>query len=425
LKHLLLCLLAITYLSSCKTPPKKIVAIDFVDSLINNYTTPQAVINNNADLQFWKKRIVPGIADIGNTSKYAAALISRFHLAGDIKDVQTADSVLQKTAFDFNGKESGPYFSLMGHCILQHRFKEADSMLHLAMNICLKQYETDAASFDVDFESGRMGMAESHLQKINFPNDYGYQFRKSKMMHYKGDLDASITAMQAAVDLSGQNDVLKLAALSNVGDLFIHAGKLDKAYQCFVQCVLQNPADLHSIMGIGWVALVKDKNDSLAERIFRFVAGKTQSPEPLFKLVCAADQRGDTVLQLKYALLFEQKASDAIYGNMYNKYLIQLYTGILHNPAKALAIAKKELDNRRTPQTNAWYAWAMLCNNKKEEAYTIYQKYISGKPLEGLELYYMGKLMQTLDKGYNAKQYFEQARKNEYDLSPAIVKDLQ
>jgi hypothetical protein len=39
---------------------------------------------------------------------------------------------------------------------------------------------------------------------------------------------------------------------------------------------------------------------------------------------------------------------------MYHKYLVELYTGILNSPAKALAIAEKEIDNRATPQTYAW-----------------------------------------------------------------------
>jgi hypothetical protein len=44
--------------------------------------------------------------------------------------------------------------------------------------------------------------------------------------------------------------------------------------------------------------------------------------------------------------------------------------------------------------------------------------------LEALELYWMGKLMQSLNKGYNAKQYFTEAVKNKYDLNPIVIKDL-
>jgi len=410
---------------SCKNANTPVVSTTFTDSLMNNYSTPLAIKNNEADLQFWKNRIVANTPDYSNTLKYAATLVRRFNLLGNIKDVKLADSLLLKTAQDYNGKEAGPYFSLVSHYILEHRFKDADSIFDKAAAIGIKKYETDAVSFDIDFELGRMQLAKLFLKNMQIENDYGYQFRKSKWMHYNGELDSSIAAMQKAVTNAGKDDALRLAALSNVGDLYIHASKLDKAYDCFVQCVKANAADMHSIMGIGWIALAKDKNDSLAQKLFEFVAGKTQSPEPLFKLVAVGEQRGDSALQVKYAKAFEAKAIDSLNGNMYNKYLIQLYTGILHQPAKAEAVAKKELDNRTTPQTYAWYAWALLNNNKADEAYKVYEKNVSGKPLEGLELYWMGKLMQLFNKGYNANQFFKAATINLYDLSPAVQADLK
>ena len=128
---------------------------------------------------------------------------------------------------------------------------------------------------------------------------------------------------------------------------------------------------------------------------------------------------------MKYAREFEEQVTQPAYGNMYNKYLIELYTGILNEPAKAVVLAERELQNRITPQTYAWYAWALLADHKSDEAYKIYQQHVSGKPLEGLELYWMGKLMQELNKGYNANQFFKAALKNEYDLSPVYIRDLK
>ena len=137
-----------------------------------------------------------------------------------------------------------------------------------------------------------------------------------------------------------------------------------------------------------------------------------------------AQQRGDKVLEKEYAEQFVARSTDTVYGKMYNKYVIEIYTGILNDPAKAGLLAKNELKNRTTPQTYAWYAYALFKNNKKEEAYKVFEKYVSGQPLEGLELYYMGKLMKGLDKGYDASEFFKAAEKNKYDLSPDMQKDL-
>jgi hypothetical protein len=108
-------------------------------------------------------------------------------------------------------------------------------------------------------------------------------------------------------------------------------------------------------------------------------------------MIQLADARGDSSAQKKYAIEFEAIVTQSYYGNMYNKYLIELYTGILNDPAKAEAIAAKELLNRSTPQTYAWYVWALCYNNKLAEAEKAYREHVSGQPLEGLELYWMGR----------------------------------
>ncbi|MEP7230802.1 MAG: hypothetical protein ABI691_11150 [Ginsengibacter sp.] len=410
---------------SCNNDKKIIVDRGFIDSLISNYTEPVAIKFNKGEIEFWGKRINPANPGFVNETKYAGALAVRFHLKGDIKDIKLADSVLYKVDSDFDHKEAAPLVSLASHAITQHQFKKADSLLEMAKKIGLKKYESIATSFDVDFELGRYDLCANELRTIRSSNDYGYFFRKSKFEHYKGNLDSSIKAMLTASDLAGESIPLKQAALSNAADLYIHSGKLQKAADLYMESIHLSASDLHSITGLGWIALVHDKNDSLATKIFEFVHSKSQAPDPLFKLSQVAEATGDSSLQLKYAKEFAKVTADSAYGNMYNKYLIELYTGILNDPTKAEFISKKELTSRATPQTYAWYVWSLFSNDKKEQAYSYYEKFVSGKPLEGLELYYMGKMMQALKKGYNAQQFFKAAFDNKYDLSPSKVKDLE
>lgn len=418
--------LAIVLLSaSCKHEKEIIVPAAFADSLISNYTQPGVYKVNETDLQFWRDRIDPKNPGMVNELKYAAALIQRFYLLGDIQDVVSSDSILFIADWAFNHKESSPDLALVRNSILQHRFKLADSLLDEAKKADIKPYDAIATSFDVFFELGRYQLAEAMLQKIADYKDYGYNFRLAKLAHYRGEPDSSIAAMQRASVIAGNNVYLKQAALSNAGDLYLHKGNLQKASDLYIESIRLNVTDLHSIMQLGWMALVHDKNDSLAEKIFRFVQSKTKSPDILFKLTQLADARKDSVTQKKYAGEFESIVVKPVYGNMYNKYLIELYTGILNEPSKAETLAAKELLNRSTPQTYAWYVWTLYSNNKPAEAEKAYQEHVSGKPLEGLELYWMGKYMQGQEKGYNANQFFKAAYKNRYDLSPDMINDLE
>ena len=421
----LLGLSVICGLAGCVHEKKQIVSEPFIDSLINHYREPEIAIVNDSNIIFWQNRMRPGSHGLVSESKYAAALVFRFHLFGNIRDIHTAESVSRKIDRDFNGKEAQAALTLARYAILQHRFKEADDWLKKATQTGLKKYDLLTAGFDVDFELGRYFSASNKLKELKAGADYGYFFRRSKMDHLNGALDSSVHAMTRAAELEENSPYLKQVALGNAADLCIHAGKMEKAAALYRQCVEMNSADFHSLQGLGWIALVYDRNDSLAEKIFSFVLTKNKLPDALFKLTQMADAQGNLDLENKYAEAFTRQATDPVYGQMYNKYLIELYTGILHKPALAEQIAEQELINRATPQTWAWYAWSLFSNNKKEQACTVFEKNISGRPLEGLELYWMGKMMQGINKGFNARAFYQAAYSNKYDLSPGILKDLE
>jgi len=411
-------------LASCQTENKPIVSVTFIDSLLSHYSDT-AIHNASAtETQFWKNRIDPANHGLVNELKYASGLVNHFKLNGNIAHLIMADSILHAADMAFNQKESGPKLAMVRNSILQHRFKEADSLLQQAKVIGIKNYESASMGFDVAFELGHYGLAEFGLKKMADQTDYGYQFRKAKLAHYKGQLDTAIAAMHRASQLAAGNIYLKQAALSNEADLYLHNGDMQQANDLYVQSIRLHAADLHSITQLGWITLQHDQNDSLAEKIFRFVQSKTKAPDVLFKLAQVAEARGDSLQQKKWANEFVSIVTTTAYGNMYNKYLLDLYTGILHEPAKAEAIAARELLNRTTPQTYAWYVWALHCNNNAAAAEKVYQQQVSGKPLEGLELYWMGKYMQSQNKGFTAKQFFKAAYKNRYDLGPSMVNDL-
>ncbi len=425
MKYLVAALCLASVFVSCKNKNAKIVSDVYVDSLIKHYTPPALVTANEQDMQFWKNRIDPNRPGQVNESRYAGTLIARFHQFGDINDVKQAEGILKNINKTYKNTLPSPFVALTSSAMMQHRFMQADTLLQTAKKLGIDGFTTNTLSFDVYFELGQYQEAKTYLALLKKDNDYSYYFRRSKMDHLNANIDSAINGMLKAASLEKQVPYLQGVALSNAADLYVHAGDLQKAAALYKQCISLNSVDFHSILGIGWIALVHDKNDTLAEKIFQFVQTKNKLPDPLSRLYQMAQQRGDRTLEKKYAGEFVAKATDTAYGRMYNKYVIEIYTGILNNPAKAEELAKNELNNRTTPQTYAWYAYALFMNGKKEEAYKVFEQYVSGQPLEGLELYYMGKMMKGLDKGYNANEFFKAAEKNKYDLSPDLEKDLE
>ena len=230
MKNLFPLLTILVVLSSCNHDKKIIVESAYIDSLINNYTEP-AVATNAADVKFWGDRIDSAHPGFTNELKYSSALAARFALKGEIQDLKSSDSLLKAIAKTYNYKEAAPYTSLIPRSISQHKFNEADTFLTKAKAIGIKAYDDGAYSFDVNFELGRYVLAIENLNKIRDKTDYGYQFRLSKLEHYKGNLDSATGAMLVAASLADHNPMLIAAALSNAADLEIHAGKLEDAYQ--------------------------------------------------------------------------------------------------------------------------------------------------------------------------------------------------
>ncbi|CAN5818599.1 hypothetical protein BH11BAC4_BH11BAC4_26450 [soil metagenome] len=424
MKQIITAIALVFIISSCNKKAGTVTDTTFIDSLITNYKKSAAQEINEKDIIFWKNKLDKAPVGFLESQQYAGNLVARFHLYGDIKDLKAADSILHWLNDQYKEADAGPLRTLAGYAILQHRFHEAYEYVQKALALGSERYASELLNFDAVFELGQDQLAKTILARLKQDNEYGYFFRLSKYKHLEGALDSSIAAMKKATELAGNSVGLRQTAISNTGDLYMHAADPENANKLYMQSILLDASDLHSLMGIGWIALVHDGKDTLAEKIFKFIQTKTKSPEVLLKLAQVAEQRGDSIAEKKYADEFVGIVTDSIYGNMYNKYLVDLYNGFLHQPAKALAIAERELTNRVTPQTYSWYVWSLYNNNQQEKALSIYDKFVSGKPLEGLELYYMGKMMKGIGKGYNAEQYFKVAYKNRYDLSPAKQKDL-
>jgi hypothetical protein len=425
-KYLFSYLSVILLLSACQKKEKLIVEQTFIDSLVQHHSLSKAELTNRNDLSFWKKRMDSIPENFSNGPRYASALANRFRLYGDIHDLLKADSLIKECNIANQEKEGDIFLSMAVFAIQQHQFNQAAGFIDKAKTISDNKYGIAISQFDVAFETGLYQWALTILNTLGDDRSYLYFFRKAKYEHYSGSLDSAISYMIKAAEKATNSLSLKQAALSNAADLCVHKGDLQQAYDLYKKSIETDAADLHSLTGIGWIALVHDKNDSLAEKIFSFVQQHTKSPDILLKMGQLAEFRKDSIITKKYADEFVAQANNQkLYGNMYNKYLIGLYAGVLNEPAKAVVIAEQELKNRNIPQTNAWYAWSLLQNNEKEKAVIVFRSSVSGKPLEGLELYYMGKLMQSTGKGYNAEQYFKAAYKNRYDLSPEQVRDLE
>ena len=424
LKHLLY-LLAIgsAWIAGC-SGPAPVVDYAFTDSLITSYQPSAFEKLAAGDLLFWQRKLAGDPGSYSDRAAIAGDLGLRFQLHGNMADLDSARKLLTAIRAIEKDQEPGNLRSLASLDISTHRFASAREWAAKALATRSEQYASKLLYLDASFESGDYATTRSLLNDTRSTNQYGYFFREAKYQHWKGEFDSAIKYMQKAVEWAGTSVKLKQTALSNLADLYFHNGDLTRANAIYMRSLRIDAADFHSLAGLGKIALLHDDSLLQAKSIFQFIRAHNRAPEWLFYLSWVAQAAHDSKESLRYATLFEATTRDSGYGNMYNKYLLQLYSGVLHQPQKALLVAEKEIANRHTPQAYAWYAWSLHLTGQDHKALEIYDHFVSGKPLEPLELYWMGKMMAKTGKGFNARAFFEAAGRNKFDLDPDQAVDL-
>lgn len=423
MKNTVLVIFSIILFISCNKQP--LVSNKNIDEIVKSSSLSAIEISNNKDIEFWKNRLKTDPRGETNLVNYATTLAARFAIYGDIDDLIKARQVIDSVHKSNTIKNASTYRTLAKFASLQHQFKNAEVLSQNALNLGENRYASELQMFDAAFELGNISTAKTLLKKLKKNFEYAYYFRLAKMHHYDGNLEEAIMALKKASELTNGNKNLEQIALSNLGDLYLHSGDFKSAFENYNASVRIDAADFHSISGLALISLYHDKNHEGAKKLLEYVKSKTKSPDVLIQMINLSQEICDNKQEKIYALEFVEKVSSPKYGNMYNKYLIALFDGILNNNQKMLLVAENELLNRKTPQTYSWLAWALHKNNQDKKALDVYKKHISEQPLEGFELFLVGKLMLSQQKKYNAERYFEAANKNSYDLNPRQRKELE
>ncbi|MBV9987380.1 MAG: tetratricopeptide repeat protein [Chitinophagaceae bacterium] len=418
-------LLFLTIVSvSCRSHSGPLADTRYTDSLCKSYKPSSLEKLVSADLDFWQSRLNTSPGSFTAGSRLAGCLVQRFHLYGHIADLRRADSLLSALSAASNGNEAGLLRAMASLSITRHCFRQADSLVSMALAIGTEKYTSTLLQFDTRFELGETIPASRALLSCSATNEYGFFFRLAKWKHLQGETDSAAFYLGKALEWAGSSSLLRQSALSNIADLYMHEGRMEEAAPLYRQSLAIDASDWRSLQGLGRIALLHDGNSELAEKIFRFIAGRNELPDACYNLIWLAEQKKDSAATRLAAAAFAKKAEADCYGGMYRKYLVECYTGVLNDPSRALQLAAAELQNRATPQTYSWYAWCLYKTGEYDKALAIYKAHVSGKPLEALELYWMGKMMQGMKKPYNAQEFFHAANRNRYDLSPSKQSDL-
>ena len=395
----------------------------------DHYLTEEHLQKNQKELNsrigFWEEKLAAAPGNFVFQKKLAGLYASSFKLSGDISQLHRSDSLLQQVNMRLPG-QVGVLQSLAANAITRHAFLESESYIREAFGIGQNKFASSLMLADVMLERGNLLEAELLLKDITSRSHFDFLIREAKLHDQSDELDKAVRCMEKAAELakaSGDAGVINWS-LSNLADMYGHQGKVKKAYETYLEALRYDPADLHALKGIAWIAFSKDKNTEEARRILTFL--QSIHPVPDYDLLLAeiAAYEQNAPKEQEYQDAFVREASRPVYGNMYKSYLCQLKSDE-GEVAEALEIATQEIRERPHPMSYQLLAWATFRKGDKALALDIMEKHVIGQTGEPNALFHAGVILKENGRRKAAEAQLNAALGASFELGPVVAKEIE
>ena len=381
----------------------------------------------NTELSFWQNRLAKDTGSFVDMLQLASNHIKIFKTTGNVNELHIADSFYTLCLQKVRTTDPEIYFSYSQNAITQHRFKVAWESLMLADSIGVNPFILRLLKFDVAMEIGLYSLASKNIEELQDKTSFDYLIRKAKLEDHMGRLDNAIVLMEKAlkeVESKGKKELV-LWAKSNLADMYGHAGKVEDAYKNYVDVLKIDSNYLYALKGIAWISFSHDHNTQEAKRILYYILSQTNLPDLYLLLAEIAEWEKNKPVKDNYINKFLSTVENPAYGNMYNKYLITIYTTDKNDLNKALAIAEKEVNSRPTPETFDWLAWVYYKKGDIAKAYELINKNVIGKTFEPNSLLRTAYILRSHGDRQMSDKIFEECLTSSFELGPTTTAEIK
>lgn len=374
----------------------------------------------NEEIKFWQNKYENDTTQNSYLGIIASKYTTLFQYTGDIKDLYKVEELLIKSNKTSNYSKVGTLRSLARNYIAQHRFKEALVLADKAFVIGEGRKESQKLLFDIQMELGNYEQASQNLEAIKDMKDFDYLIRLAKWNDHIGDLSTAITFMEKARTIAENEDnkTLKIWSYSNLGDFYGHAGRIQDSYNCYLKTLALDPNYAYALKGIAWIVFSHERNTKEAKRIIESIESTHNTPDFLLLKSKIADFEGNILEAEKNKEAYFEMLSKNNYGAMYNKYNTLLYADDKATAAKALEIAKIEVNHRPTPDSYDLLAWSYLKTGNAKKALEIVEKQVAGKTFEPQVQYHVAMIYKANNQLDKISAIKEDLKESIYELGP-------
>lgn len=420
----LVIIIIIFSLMGCADRP--VVKVKDLETFIQHEKQLDAIISLEEERMFWEKRLAEDPVSYLNMYELASRYLGLFRSRGDIDYLQKGDSLLQLSSARLAHSDPDLLQALAQASITKHKFRQAAAYNDLAKTKNASPFIYALIDFDASMELGSYSKSSSILQKIQDDQSFNFLIRQSKYLDHKGNLDAAIKLQEAAFNKikSTNNSALYTWALSNLADMYGHAGRIKEAYNCYLQVLKKDPSYVYALKGIAWIAYAHDKNTELAKNLILFIKKFNHSPDYDLLLAEVAAYQGDEELEDHYTKRFIRTVEQPDYYGMYNTYLVELYCD-QGKFKQAIALAENETNYRPTPETYSLLAWVHYKMGNINEALQISTMYVSGKSFEPDLILRTAYIQMAAGNKTLARKLLSELLESSFELGPLKGKEIK
>ena len=411
-------------LVSCR-PQKRVSHFSDYAPYLDPAPVQAAREQNRKEIRFWSDKLQADPESYVNLLETGRYLLREFSLTGEIALLRQGDSLLRAASSRLNHTDPEILYALSQNNISLHRFQEAGQDVSAAVKARGDDYTLCLLRFDVSMELGDFATAQSCLQRLSDKSGFDYLIRKAKWEDHQGNLTLAIARMEQAYEKVKQRPSLRSWALSNLGDMYGHAGRIPEAYQAYLDLLREDPGNLHCLQGIAWIAWSQDTDAAAAQKIYRYILSVKKQPEIRLLLAELAAATGQEEEQRAQITRFMQETADPACGAMYNKYRIRLLAEDLRQPRKAVALAREEVRNRMTPETCDWLAWSYYKQGLQDSAYRYAHDYVYQRNFEPDALYHTAVIFLAAGRKKEARALLEECRASRFEIGPLQAAEVE
>ncbi|HWY71136.1 MAG TPA: tetratricopeptide repeat protein [Terriglobales bacterium] len=359
-----------------------------VCQLVVGQSAPKPLAADTTDqrIRFFQAQLARDPDYYVNYNRLAGAYALKARETGDISYYELAEKATRKSLdLESQDEEAVTAYGQLGAIqFAEHRFSEAASSAERALKLA-DDPDALALAGDAQLEMGEYAKAESFFARIAAPNDgrphtgreYLRTTRQASLAWIRGEVERSISLMKQACALSEQAHLpAENLAWTHfmLGEQLFQSGNVSSAEKEMSAALSAFPLYHRALAGMGQVRAAQHQFTVAADFYRRAIA---VIPLPTYAAALGDiyhREKKDAEAEKQYALVEYIGQLGALNKQVYNRELALFFADHDRRLGESLALAQRELEVRHDVYTWDALAWALLKNNRAQEAHEAMQK---------------------------------------------------